>query len=1394
MSDQNSPATPDSEPVRPAPPRRRARWLLAGTLALPVLASVAGLGAYWALGSAGGSAWLLRQVPGLVVEAPEGALLGDFSARRLAWRSESFSLELQGLAWQGLSLSWDRSPALWGRLRIQSLSAQRLLLDWKSDPDAPPTPAPQDLALPLALDLPALSLGEISAPGLGSTPLRELRAGLWLSEDGGARHRLALQGLRWERLNLEGEARIASAGPLPLQAALRLSQQTATESAADLQPPAWRAQLQLDGPLAAPQLQAEAQVQVEGQTGQRLQLQAGLRPFAPWPLAGAEIKTQNFDLQALSDKLPATALSGSARLDSPAWDQPALLQAELSNARAGRWDQRRLPLQQLKLDLALRPDRLGDLLSDPQGLAALQLRRLEARLGSAAEPGGELTASGTGVQLQARLRELRSAALDARLPRLTLGGSLALEGQPGTPGLPLRLQSRLEGQFMPEGAPARPLSLVLQARHADRVLELEDAQLQSGHSQLRLQGRLQSAGSGAWSARFQAAAKDFDPRLLWAGPPRSAWAQGQHSLEASASGELTGVAGGSKTWPQGRAELKLGPSLLAGIGLEGTLNYLAEARGNPALRGELRAGENRLQLRAEDLGGKAPQGQLSLDAPRLAPLAPLLALAGGQPQLAGSLQAQADFTEQAGAWRSSGSLKAQGLQLRGLPALGQQAFALAESQLGWSLDSRAEAPLRAEGRIDRLSLGSTQLSSASLDLQGSWARHRLQLQAQGQLPAPSWAAGLVDGNTLGGQFSTELSGQLSDSPWQALVQARKPLDWRAQVGSLLLRPQPQRRNQPDWLRLQDLTLSLSLGGDGLPIAAQAQPGRLELAGATLSWSQLQWQAPRQAGQNPLLALDLNLEPLKVAPLLARWQPDFGWGGELVVGGKVHVRSSPQVEIDIGLSRAGGDLTVTEGSLTQQLGLSDLHISLQARDGIWHFAQGLAGSNLGVLAGAASARTTPQALWPEPQAPLEGVLQLDVANLSTWGAWVPAGWRLGGTFNAALRLAGKVGAPELLGSARAAQLQLRNPLLGVDAREGELALDLQGPSATLQRFSVRGGEGTLSAQGRAELGAKPQLDLSFKAEKFAFLSRVDRRVVASGQAALLAGDRSLSLKGQVAVDEGLFDFSRGNAPSLDSDVQVLRRPDPQAQAAASTRRGNPNPPKIDVQVGIDLGRDLRLRGRGVDTRLRGELRLIHQGAGPLLTGTVRTFGGTYDAYGQKLEIEKGEVSFAGAIDNPRLDVRAVRPNTDQVVVGVTVTGTALDPRIKLFSEPDKSDTEKLSWLLLGRAPDNLGRTDTALLQRAALALLSGEGESPSGKLMKNLGLDEFSLGQDDTDARSTVVRLGKQLSRRWYVGYERSLNATAGSWQLIYRMAQRFTLRAQAGQDNALDLIWQWKWD
>ncbi len=431
--------------------------------------------------------------------------------------------------------------------------------------------------------------------------------------------------------------------------------------------------------------------------------------------------------------------------------------------------------------------------------------------------------------------------------------------------------------------------------------------------------------------------------------------------------------------------------------------------------------------------------------------------------------------------------------------------------------------------------------------------------------------------------------------------------------------------------------------------------------------------------------------------------------------------------------------------------------------------------------------------------MQGVLEWQIADLGAWAPFTPAGWRLSGTLRTGAALGGTFGAPEVTGTLSGQRLAVRNLLQGVDVRDGELALSLRGDQATIDRFVFKGGAGELRLTGAASLGAEPSAKLQLDAERFQLLGRIDRRIVTSGNAVLLLKPQTLDLEGRFHVDEGLFDFSRTDAPSLDSDVQVRggRTPTKAVEAAdpaAAASGSSASPRAARVALQVDLGDQLKVRGRGLDTRLHGNLTLSTPGGRLSVNGSVRTEAGNYAAYGQKLTIERGQLLFNGPVDNPRLDILALRPNLD-MRVGVLVSGSAQLPRVRLYSEPEMSDTDTLSWLVLGRAPDGLARADTALLQHAALALMAGEGESPNQTLLGNIGLNDFSVRQTESgDVKETVVTVGKQLSRNWYVGYERGINATTGTWQLIYRVAQRLTLRAQAGEDSALDAIWTWRWN
>ncbi|HWH84133.1 MAG TPA: translocation/assembly module TamB domain-containing protein, partial [Burkholderiaceae bacterium] len=1131
---------------------------------------------------------------------------------------------------------------------------------------------------------------------------------------------------------------------------------------------------------------------------QALDARATLHPFAAWPLGELQARTEALDLSAFASAAPVTALSGEARAATTGADQPASVTLDLANALAGRWDENRLPVQRLTLALAARPDRPSD----------LELQRLEAVLGTPAAEAGKLTGSGRwspqGWQLAAQLDALRPSRLDARAPAMLFSGPVTLAG--GAASAPIELKADLTGALAGRG-PVRHAQLALDASLQPLRVEVRSLRASAGGARASASGVLSRAAADApWALKAKAALVDIDPAVWWPGADDSAWRRAPTRLNANADVDLVVPPSALAAAPlaalaalRGQAALTIANSLIAGVPLTGEA-HLRTTPGAPTqalvrldAAGNTLRGEGRIATAGT---GRDDAWTLAIDAAALERLAPAFRLfraSADDAALAGALHATATLSGRWPTLATQGRLDAERLHVGTL--------GIDTAQAHWTLASAADARADTEATLTGVRVASgaapgPALESLVLRLQGTGRAHTLDVRAESKSQPPAWAGALQPGSATGATGSRTLArlqaqGGLVDAAGSALA------GWRGTLQQLDLRGSAP--GAAPLLHTQDVGIDAQWAGG--PARATVQPGRADVLGASLRWSRVAWQAAATPGGDASIEAEAEVDPLRIAPLLARAQPDFGWGGDLTIAGHLKLKSTPSFSADVVIERRAGDLTVTDELGTRALGLTDLRVGLAAADGTWNFTQGLAGRTLGVVAGAEVVRTSPRALWPAADAPLQGVIELRVDDLGTWGNWVPPGWRLGGALHSSASLGGRFGAPEYTGSVEGTRLAVRNFLEGVNISDGDVAIRLQGTTARIDRFTARGGNGTLRLDGQAQLGAAPQAQLTLRADKFQLLGRVDRRVVASGSGRLALDAKRVALDGRFDVDDGLIDFTRSDAPALAGDVTVVRAAGVPSPAAAASAAAAPTPAAVpsampsrevalDLRVG--LGEKLRIRGRGLDARLRGDLHLTSPGGHLAVNGTVRAEDGTYAAYGQKLAIDRGLITFSGAVENPRLDIEATRPNLD-VRVGVAVTGTAAAPRIRLFSEPELSEIDKLSWLVMGRASDGLGRGDTALLQRAALALLAGEGGGPTDSLTKALGLDDLSVRQTDGEVKETVIALGKQLSKRWYVGYERGLNATTGSFQLIYRIAQRFTLRAQSGDDNSVDVIWTWRW-
>ncbi|HET7097887.1 MAG TPA: translocation/assembly module TamB domain-containing protein, partial [Casimicrobiaceae bacterium] len=435
------------------------------------------------------------------------------------------------------------------------------------------------------------------------------------------------------------------------------------------------------------------------------------------------------------------------------------------------------------------------------------------------------------------------------------------------------------------------------------------------------------------------------------------------------------------------------------------------------------------------------------------------------------------------------------------------------------------------------------------------------------------------------------------------------------------------------------------------------------------------------------------------------------------------------------------------------------------------------------------------------APLKLALNADLATLRVLQPWIGTTAVIDGRAHAELVATGTLARAPWSGTVRADAIRIEAPQYGVlytdgrlDARvaEGTINLDELTLVAGAGRFSASGSLATAGAMTAEGEGAAGQM--TWHAEKFRVLNRPDRRLVASGSGTIRLKNRKFSLDGSLVADEGHFEYKPDASATLGDDVVVKGW---QAPENAQARR--PNLP-LAVDLDLDFGRNLTFVGEGLETGLRGKIHVTTNDDGTLRgRGSIVMVNGVYYAFGQRLVIDRGRLVFDGPLNNPGLDIVALRKNL-AVEAGVAVHGTVKVPIIQLTSNPPVPDNEKLSWLILGQGVGSTSSADMAALQAASAALLGGGGKPVTSTFAQSIGLDEITVGRSSSaaysatstspDAANQVVMFGKRISDRLTLVYEQGLSVAKNALRLEYSLTRTLTLRAEAGAISSLGIYYR----
>ncbi len=525
---------------------------------------------------------------------------------------------------------------------------------------------------------------------------------------------------------------------------------------------------------------------------------------------------------------------------------------------------------------------------------------------------------------------------------------------------------------------------------------------------------------------------------------------------------------------------------------------------------------------------------------------------------------------------------------------------------------------------------------------------------------------------------------------------------------------------------------------------------------------------------------------------------------------------------LSLRRQQGDLYAGRNAALEAgeiaLGVSQLEVKATLVDGALAATFDAAATRVGTLRGdLAIGRGRGADAGPiDGEAPLSGTLVAQLASLAPLQPFIGTAARVDGRVDAELRLGGTVRAATFTGKLSGTGLRLDAPVYGLHWGDGVLRATLADDRLTLDEFSFRAGDGKFAASGviaaarsgdhtgaksgDAASGVGTGTRLTWQADRLRATNRPDLRLVVSGNGDLAFVDQHLAVSGTLKVDEGRVDIETA-APgtTLGDDVVIVGRPRP---PATSAKRFGAVPFGLDLA--LDLGPALQIAGEGLQARLGGRIRVSAVPDGVLTAkGTLRTVNGSYYAFGQRLTIERGRLIFDGPIDNPALDIIALRKNL-QVEAGVRVTGTARVPRIELTSEPPVPDGEKLSWLVLGQGLDQTTTGgDTAALQAAA-SMLFGGGRMPIGTtLAQSIGLDDIavrgsrSIASTDSNAPGVsgqVLAVGKRLSDRLYIVYEQGLSVANNALRIEFALTRNITLRAEAGLISGVGIYYRKSFD
>ena len=422
--------------------------------------------------------------------------------------------------------------------------------------------------------------------------------------------------------------------------------------------------------------------------------------------------------------------------------------------------------------------------------------------------------------------------------------------------------------------------------------------------------------------------------------------------------------------------------------------------------------------------------------------------------------------------------------------------------------------------------------------------------------------------------------------------------------------------------------------------------------------------------------------------------------------------------------------------------------------------------------------------------VDGTLKFVAVDATLVNSFLSPGESAEGQWFGNLRFAGTLEEPLIYGRTGLFNAKLDSTKLPFEMLPSDIKLTFNGNSSTLEgHLKTPQGEVALNGSADWRTIGEGKAIVTTKGSNLRVTLPPDIEFDLTTDVTCEASNDLIKLDGAISIPWAKVSVSKLPASAVDVSDDVVRLDRPRAKKKAA---GKPIP--IESNLRIHIGDDVRVEAMGLKARLTGNLNVIQDNGTLGLTGQISVPSGSFKAYGQDLLVRRGEFHFVGAVANPLLDLEAIRNpdrTADDVIAGIRVTGSVDSPQVAVFTDPAKSETEALSYLIRGEGLDPSGDSDNTMITSALINLGLSQGSHVFESLGDAVGISGLGFETEGVGDSSQLVVSGyvlPGLKVKYGVGIFDSL----ATLTLRYRVIPRLYVEAVSGVDQALDLLYSFE--